>query len=295
MTGFARWEGALEEGGSATAARWSWEIRSVNARGLEARFRLPPGFDYLEPALRKSLAGVLSRGAVTVSLSLRRTNAAARFRLNEEALVQVLQIIEALRLRIDCDKPRADQILAVNGVLERSDEEADADATDRLGAALLGDFANALERLKEMRACEGEALASVISGQLDEIGRLSGAARAVEDAAPDAIARRLAALIYDLLAAAVVAPERLAEEAAVLAVKADVREELDRLEAHVAGARDLVSRGGVVGRKLDFLAQEFNREANTLCSKAATMRLKRIGLDLKSVIDQMREQVQNIE
>jgi uncharacterized protein (TIGR00255 family) len=288
MTGFARIEGALGD------THWVWEIKSVNGRGLEPRFRLPPGYDFLEHDLRKALSANFARGSFNAFLSLKGAAVEGAFTVNRAALASALQLVEEIRLAIDCDKPRPEGILALRGVVEQESSLSDDDARAALAAALKKSFAEAAALLAAARQREGAALAALIEGQLATIESLTAAARASAEAAPDAIKARIASQLADLVGGAV-AEDRLAAEAALMAVKADIREELDRLDAHVAAGRALMNEGGAVGRKLDFLTQEFNREANTLCSKAQDMGLKRIGLDLKTTIDQMREQVQNVE
>lgn len=288
MTGFARAEGALGE------TRWVWEIKSVNGRGLEPRFRLPPGYDFLESDLRKSLSEKFSRGSFNAFLSLKGAAVEGAFVVNRAALSSAIKLVEEIRLAVDCDKPRPEGLLALRGVVEQESALDDEDARAALAAALKKSFEDALALLAHARLSEGAAIGALISSQLDAISRLTADARANAEAAPAAIRARIAAQLADLLAGAI-DEARLAEEASMLALRADIREELDRLDAHVEAGRALVAKGGVIGRKLDFLTQEFNREANTLCSKAQDMALKRIGLDLKGVIDQMREQVQNLE
>lgn len=288
MTGFARVEGALGE------TRWVWEMKSVNGRGLEPRFRLPPGYDFLEHDLRKLLADKFSRGSFNVFLLLKGAAVEGSFAVNRAALASALKLIEEIRLAVDCDKPRPEGVLALRGVIDQESALDDEDARAALAGALKESFRETADALLAARRKEGALLDALILGQLGAIESLTKAARASAEAATGAIRAKIAAQLADLLAGAVPA-ERLAEEAAMLAVKADIREELDRLDAHVAAGRLLISEGGPAGRKLDFLTQEFNREANTLCSKAQDMGLKRIGLDLKTTIDQMREQVQNLE
>ncbi|MCB2112889.1 MAG: YicC/YloC family endoribonuclease [Parvularculaceae bacterium] len=288
MTGFARAEGALEE------TRWVWEIKSVNGRGLEPRFRLPPGYDFLELDLRKALSQKFSRGSFNAFLSLKGAAVDGAFIVNRAALSSAVKLVDEIRLSVDCDKPRPEGLLALRGVIEPESALDDEDARAALAAALKKSFAEALALLERARLNEGAAIGALIRAQLDAISDLTARARASADAAPDAIRARIAQQLADLLNGAV-DETRIAEEAAMLALRADIREELDRLAAHVEAGRALIEKGGVIGRKLDFLTQEFNREANTLCSKAQDMALKRIGLELKSGIDQMREQVQNLE
>lgn len=288
MTGFARVDGDRVD------ARWTWELKSVNGRGIEARFRLPPGYEFLEHDLRKILSETFSRGSFSAFLSIKGAAVDGAFVVNRAALDSALKLIEEIRLRIDCERPRPEGVLALRGVIDQESALDDDDARAGLAAALKESFRAAARALAEVRGREGETLVRLIEGQLNDVDRLALEARISADAAPDAIKARIAAQLSELLAGAVPA-ERLQEEAALLAVKADVREELDRLGAHAAAARSLLAVEGAVGRKLDFLTQELNREANTLCSKAQGMALKRIGLDLKTAVDQMREQIQNVE
>lgn len=288
MTGFARVDGALGD------TRWTWELKSVNGRGLEPRFRLPPGYDFLEPELRKLLSERFSRGSFNAFLALKGAAVEGTFVVNRAALESALKLIEEIRLRIDCEKPRPEGVLALRGVAEQESALDDDDVRAALADALKENFKAAVEALQGARRREGEALARLIRAQLAEIERLTNAARQSAEVAPDAIKARIAAQLGELLSGALPA-DRVAEEAALLAVKADIREELDRLTAHVAAGRALLEEAGAIGRKLDFLTQELNREANTLCSKAQDMALKRVGLDLKTAVDQMREQVQNVE
>lgn len=289
MTGFARAEGAHE------GRRWAWEVKSVNGRGLEMRFRLPPGLDAIEPALRSAASGKLSRGSLNAVLTLDKPSSGEALKINEAALEEALKLIEIIGARIETAKPRAEGILSLRGVIEQDEGEDSEEARAALAKALVGGFAQAVGSLAAARREEGDKLKAVLAAQVDDVARLAAAARSHADAAPAAIRARIEAQLKDLLTGAPLPEERVAQEAAVLALKADVREELDRLDAHVEQARALLASPEPVGRRLDFLTQEFNREANTLCSKAQDMGLKRLGLDLKSVIDQMREQVQNVE
>lgn len=289
MTGFARVEGAHN------GRRWTWELKSVNGRGLELRLRLPPGYDYLEPELRKAAAAVFARGSLIATLSLDKTAGLAGLRINKAALDEALRMIEAIGARIDCAKPRAEGILNIRGVVEPDEGEGDEEARAAFAAALIASFQEAASALKASRDSEGDSLAAMVAGQIGEIERLTEEARAHAAASPDAIRARVETQLAEILAGAAIPEERIAQEAALIAIRADVREELDRLSAHIAGARALLGEKEPTGRRFDFLTQEFNREANTLCSKAQDMGLKRLGLDLKTVIDQMREQVQNIE
>lgn len=287
MTGFAR-----VEGGTA-AVRWTWEARSVNGRSLDVRLRLPPGYDRLEPAIRGRAGQCLKRGNVTVQLAVTRSGTATQLRVNRAVLDQILGLIRELSFA-GAAPPRLDGLLSLRGVLEPVEEEAQE--PEEVDAALERDLAAVLDSLAEARAGEGARLLPLLIGHLDRIQDLVADAAATAAIQPDALRERLRANVQALLdASPALSEDRLAQEAAILATKADVREELDRLSAHVKQARELLLGGGPVGRRLDFLCQEFNREANTLCSKATELALTRIGIDLKVVVDQLREQVQNIE
>jgi len=291
MTGFARVEGAHG------AVRWHWELRSVNGKGLDARLRLPAGLDGIETKLRTELARHLKRGNCQINLVLERTGEAAPLRVNRAALQVVLEAIEDLQKNIEVMPPRPEAILALKGVLENAEDvTADEDAKSALEAALTASFAEGAKALAEARAQEGAKLEAVLTGHIGEIERLTRAAADCPAAAPAALQSRLKDQLQELLGdATAIAEDRVAQEAALLATRADIREEIDRLKAHVEQARELLDSMEAVGRRLDFLTQEFNREANTLCSKAADVSLTRIGLDLKAVIDQFREQIQNVE
>jgi uncharacterized protein (TIGR00255 family) len=290
MTGFARAEG--EESGLA----WAWEVKSVNGKGLDLRLRLPPGYDHLELPLRNLAAARLKRGNVSVSLALEKRAAGAGLRINRAVLEQVVTLLRALETEIDAAPPRLDGLLAIRGVLETADEAETPELRERRDAALLGSGERALDQLVATRAAEGARLGDVLARRLDEIATLVHEAETSAAAQPAALKARLRELVAALLDTGAALPEeRLAQEAALLVGRADVREELDRLEAHIAAARDLLAEGAAVGRRLDFLCQEFNREANTLCSKSTDLTLTRIGLALKSSIEQLREQVQNVE
>ena len=289
MTGFARIDG--EEG----EWRWSWEVKSVNGRGLECRFRLPPGFDRLEPPLKKTAASVLGRGSLAAGLSLNTENGQSSVKINKAALEAALSGVRDVMASLTCDNPRPEGVLALRGVIEPDDQRASPEAREKLDALLLESFKRVLSALKENRLSEGAALASVLSDQLDQIEELLSEAKASAAAAPTIMRDRIENQLSELLKGEPVPQDRLAQEVALMVVKADVREELDRLDAHLAAARGLLIEDKPVGRRLDFLTQEFNREANTLCAKASDIGLKRIGLALKNVVDQLREQVQNVE
>lgn len=290
MTGFARADGECQ------GLEWHWELRSVNGKGLDLRLRLPPGMDALEPALRDRTQKALKRGNVQASLQIVRREATSEVRINEAVLEEVLAVATALRRRLDAPPVTVEGLLQVRGVLEVGEAEADEAAQAERRAAIVASYETALESLKAARTEEGARMATVLIGHLDTIARLTEEARADPSRSVEAIAERLAEQVARLAGQSPpLDPDRLNQEAMLLAVKADIREEIDRLDAHIAQGRELVASGEAVGRRLDFLAQEFNREANTLCSKSSDAALTRTGLALKTVIDQMREQVQNIE
>lgn len=287
MTGFGRAEGALGD--------WSWavETRSVNGRNLEVRFRGPPGFDGLERAAREAAQKRFQRGQVTLGVQARRAEGAQALTLNEPVLEQYAMLAEKLAAR-GFAPASADGLLALRGVMEAPQEDEDADTRAVLEAAMAKSVEAALDALAASRAAEGQRLAPVIGGLIERIEVLAGQAEAEAAAQVDAIRERFTRRMNELAPDAPDLADRIVLEAAALAARADVREELDRLTAHIASARSLAG-GGAVGRKLDFLMQEFMREANTLCSKSATTRLTAVGLDLKAAIEQLREQVQNVE
>lgn len=291
MTGFARIQGHDQ------AVAWTWEAKSVNGRGLEVRCRLPSGYDALEMAAREAAAKRFKRGSLNITLTLTRAVEQSSVRINEPLLAELIEKTKGWRRRWpEIPLPGWDGLLSLKGVMEAAEETGEADeARAARDAALLAALTTTLDAMADMRRAEGAKLAAVLSGQLDEIAALAERAASSTAMRPEAIRERLRQQLATLLEAVPTLPEeRLAQEAALLVAKGDVREELDRLKAHITAARDLIG-GGAVGRKLDFLCQEFNREANTFCSKSADVDLTRIGLDLKAVIEQFREQVQNIE
>ncbi|SMQ62303.1 TIGR00255 family protein [Devosia lucknowensis] len=288
MTGFARAER------QAGPVRIRIEIKSVNGRGLDMRLRLPPGLDAVDIPLRQALSRALNRGSLNLALTLDRTGGAGTVRINNQALAGVLAALDELRTKATVSMPQPEGILALPGVLELDDGAGDLDE-DEQTALVLGCAGEAIERLKAARLQEGAEITGVLLTQLDAIASLVAAAEAHPARGRAAIEARLREQLALLAADASLPQERIAQEALILATKADIQEELDRLRAHIAAARKLIAEGGPVGRRLDFLAQEFNREANTLCSKSNAVELTAIGLDLKAVIDQLREQIQNIE
>jgi uncharacterized protein (TIGR00255 family) len=290
MTGFARSHGAS---GPYT---FEWELKSVNAKGLDVRLRLPPGWDELESFAKKRAAEVLSRGTVYANFNVKRTNALSTIRINEDVLASVVRVAGVLAGKIDAVAPSIDGLLSIKGVIEvvepETDETEDKAAKDAAAAA----FDQALTQLVEMRQREGTALGQILLQRMDEIEQLAKKAETAPGRKPDAVKARLAEQIAMLLETSDrFDPDRLSQEALLIAAKADIREELDRIASHVAQARDMIAKGGPVGRRLDFLAQEFNREVNTCCSKSNDIELTNTGLEMKNVVEQFREQVQNLE
>jgi uncharacterized protein (TIGR00255 family) len=290
MTGFARAEGAYQ------GCAWHWEVRSVNGRGLDVRLRLPPGYEQVEPRVREAIAGHIARGSLSVALSYERGDTGTEIRINERALAQVMVAAARIRTLTDAAPPRVDGLITIKGVLDIVDDAGDPEQAAARSEVMLKSLDGALTALVAARAAEGARLASTINGQLDEIERLVRVVQQSPARTREAIEARLKEQVSRLLEASNgFDPARLHQEAVLLATRADVEEELQRLVSHISAARALVAENGAVGRQLDFLAQEFNREANTLCSKASDIEITRAGLALKTVIDQLREQVQNIE
>lgn len=289
MTGFAR--GEVADG----ATRFVWELKSVNARGLDIRVRLPAGLDRLEPEVRERARARLKRGSCFFSLAEDRAASQPGLRLNEQALALAVAAARRLSQEEGIGPPSADGLLAIPGVLTPADaiaDEAEAEAHD---AALLQGLDRALEALVTARAEEGARLQAVLSEQLEGVEtKVAEAARLAEEA-PEAMKARIAEQVSLLAGQAGLDSDRLHQEAVLVAARADVREEIDRLAGHIEAAREQLAAGGAIGRRLDFLAQEFNREANTLSAKAFDKRLVAVGVELKTMIDQLREQVQNLE
>jgi uncharacterized protein (TIGR00255 family) len=289
MTGFARVEGA--------SGSWTWavEARSVNGRNLEIRFKGPPGFDLLERTARDAGQARFQRGQVSLTLQARRAEAAAgAIAINTQQIDRYLAAIAPYVADGRAKAPRADGLLALRGVIETAEAGDDGDERAAAEAAMAADLATVMDGLKAARLDEGAALAPVLGGLVDRVETLVGQAEQIAGEQPAVIRDRFSRRLTELAGEAA-SPERILQEAAAMAVKADVREELDRLGGHVAAARSLLTGEGPAGRRLDFLTQEFMREANTLCSKSATPSLTTVGLELKATIEQFREQVQNVE
>ena len=290
MTGFARREG------TSGRTRWAWELRSVNGKGLDVKLRLPAGIEHLEVEIRKTIGACFSRGNLQVNLSAAATEAGVEPVVNRRALDAVMSLREQLSGLIDPAPLRLDTLLAIRGIVDfREPEEQEGERAAR-DAELLAGLGLALADMVTMRETEGAALAEVL---LDQIGAIETLTRQIEadpSRSLQAIGTRLASQVALLMdGAPALDRDRLYGEVALIAAKADIREEIDRLRTHVAAARDLLKKGGPVGRKLDFLSQEFNRESNTICSKSNAAAVTAAGIELKVVIDQFREQVQNLE
>lgn len=290
MTGFA------EANGSRDGARWRWEAKSVNGRGLDVRLRTPPGFEGIEPAARMLAAERFRRGSIQAQLTFEAGDSGRALRIDAAALAAAVRIAREVAAETGLAPARVDGLLALKGVIVQDDIlPLEAPARALRDAAIIETLATAFDALVRARATEGSKLHAVLDAHIDDIERLTGEASALGAAQPKALRDKLAAQVQDMLSGSGISEDRLAQEAALLAVKADIREELDRLRAHVHEARVLLKSGEAVGRKIDFLSQEFNREANTLCSKSSDIALTRIGLALKATIDQFREQAQNVE
>jgi uncharacterized protein (TIGR00255 family) len=290
MTGFARSHGA------SGPYAFEWELKSVNAKGFDLRLRLPPGWDEIEAPAKKRAGELLSRGTVYANLNVKRTNAVAQVRINEDVLAAVVKVAGQIAGRIDAVAPSVDGLLGIKGVIDVVEPESNEEEDKAAKAAAMAAFEQALTNLVEMRRREGAALGQVLIQRMDEIEKLARRAEAAPGRKPEAIRARLAEQIAVLLEASDrFDQDRLTQEALLIATKADIREELDRIASHIAQAREMLGKGGPVGRRLDFLAQEFNREVNTCCSKSNDIELTNTGLEMKNVVEQFREQVQNLE
>jgi uncharacterized protein (TIGR00255 family) len=290
MTGFAR------SHGTSGPYAFEWELKSVNAKGFDLRMRLPQGWDELEAMARKRAAEVLSRGTVYANLTVKRANAVSTVRVNEDVLASVVKIAGELAGRIDAVAPSIDGLLNIKGVIEVVEPESDEaeDTAARKAAAVA--FDEALNSLIDMRRREGATLGQILSQRIDQIETLMKKAEAAPGRKPEAIRARLAEQIAALLDTGDrFDPDRLSQEAVLIATKADIREELDRIASHISQTREMLGKGGPIGRRLDFLAQEFNREVNTCCSKSNDLELTNTGLEMKNIVEQFREQVQNLE
>lgn len=290
MTGFARSEG------TSGRCRWAWELRSVNGKGLDLRIRLPQGFEHFEPAVRQKAAAVFTRGNMQIGLSVSIAEPQVQPVVNQGALSAILSLREQLAGIVDPAPLRLDTLLSVRGVVDFREAEESEDERARRDADIAAGLDAAVERLLAMRQGEGGALQQVLSAQVGRIAELAALIEADDSRGVEAIAGRLAQQVQMLMQGnGGLDRDRLYQEAVLLATKADLREEIDRLGAHVRAAGELLAADHPVGRKLDFLAQEFNREANTICSKSNAAAVTAAGIELKVVIDQFREQIQNLE
>ena len=290
MTGFARSHGAS---GPYT---FEWELKSVNAKGFDLRLRLPPGWDELEAHAKKRAGEVLSRGTVYANFNVKRAGALSTIRINEDVLSSVVKVAHELAGKIDAVAPSIDGLLGIKGVIEVVEPESDEEEDKAAKAAATASFDEALANLVTMRKREGTALGQILSQRMDEVETLAKKAEAAPGRKPEAVRARLAEQVAALLETSDrFDADRLNQEALLIAAKADIREELDRIASHISQARELIGKGGPIGRRLDFLAQEFHREVNTCCSKSNDIELTNTGLEMKNVVEQFREQVQNLE
>ncbi len=290
MTGFARSHGA------SGPYSFEWELKSVNAKGFDLRLRLPPAWDELEAYAKKRAAEVLARGTIYATLNIKRANAQSTVKINEDVLASLVRVAGQLAGTIDAVAPSIDGLLAIKGVVEVVEPEADEEQDKAARAAAAAAFDAALADLLAMRRREGATLGEILNQRMDEITALAKRAEAAPGRKPEAIRARLAEQVAALLEASDrFDADRLNQEALLIAAKADIREELDRIASHVAQTRELIAKGGPIGRRLDFLAQEFHREVNTCCSKSIDLEVTNTGLEMMTVIEQFREQVQNLE
>lgn len=286
MTGFARARGDQDD------ESWVWELKSVNAKGLDIRVRLPSGHEDVENAVREAVSKRFKRGSFFASLNLERPEGEVHLQVNRDLLRQLISVCHEM----GDEAPRVEALLNVRGVLAPAEKTLDEEAESARRRAYLVTFESALNELDTARRDEGARLAALLETHIDEIEGLVRKAKGTAEARPDAVRARLSSQVAELLEnTQTISEERLAQELALIAVKNDIREEIDRLGAHVAQGRDLLAERAPKGRKLDFLCQELNREANTLCAKSNDVSLTRVGMALKAVIDQLREQVQNVE
>jgi uncharacterized protein (TIGR00255 family) len=290
MTGFARSHGA------SGPYVFEWELKSVNAKGFDLRLRMPQGWDELEAFAKKRAAELLARGTVYANLTVKRANALSTVRINEDVLASVVKVAGQLAAKIDAVAPSIDGLLAIKGVIEVVEPESDEEEDKVARAAAAEAFDKALTELVAMRRREGTALGQILSQRMDEVEALAKKAETAPGRKPEAIRARLAEQVATLLETSDrFDADRLNQEALLIAARADIREELDRIASHVTQARELIGKGGPIGRRLDFLAQEFHREVNTCCSKSNDIELTNTGLEMKNVVEQFREQVQNLE
>jgi uncharacterized protein (TIGR00255 family) len=290
MTGFARVQGQSDD------AHWSWEIKSVNAKGFDLRLRLPQGLDGVEAELRRMMGTVINRGTIHANLELTRLTTTPEIRINDELIAQLLRKLGEAARKADLKPPSIDAILSIRGVVETVERQEDEASQARLVSAIIQSLEEAVVALIASRQSEGAVLHDILMQRIDAMEKLVLQAEAHPSRQVEAIKARLASQLSELMEASdSLDPQRLHQEAVLLAVKGDIREELDRLKAHCAQVQDYLQRGGAIGRRMDFLAQELSREINTLCAKSNDIELTKIGMDLKTYVEQLREQVQNVE
>ena len=291
MTGFARLDGRTGR------HQWAWELRSVNGKGLDLRLRLPQGFERLEPEIRRIASAHFTRGNIQATLNIQAGEVRVEAVVNEAALQAVLDLRKDLEGKVDPAPIRFDTLLGIRGVVDFRDVADDPAELEALDRDILAGLEKAAAAMAAMREAEGAALTAVLLTQIAAVEKLTSLVETDQSRSPEQIRARLESQIAALLdgTSGALDRDRLHAEVAILATKADVREEIDRLKSHISAARDLLAKGGPVGRKLDFLAQEFNRESNTICSKSNSAAVTAAGIELKVVIDQFREQVQNLE
>lgn len=289
MTGFGR------ASGRSGAWTWAWEIRTVNSKGLDLRMRLPAGFDAIDVEARAAIAALLQRGACHANLTATRESATGNIAINRVALDALISELAHVPLNANVRPASLDGLLSLRGIVDTREAEDDEAARAALNADILAGLKSALAAVVAMRASEGAAIGAVLTQRIARIAELSAQAEAAPGRSAEAVKARIARQIETLTHAQGLDPARLHQEAVLLASRADIREELDRLHAHAKAVGELLARGGAIGRRLDFLAQELGRESNTLCAKSNDSALTAIGLDLKVEVEQFREQVQNIE
>ncbi len=289
MTGFGR------SSGRSGAWTWAWEIRTVNSKGLDLRLRLPPGFDAVDIEARAVISAALTRGACHATLTTTREGAGADVRINRAALDALIARLADVPLNASVRPASLDGLLSLRGIVETGEQEDDEASRARLAADVLAGLKAALEAVAAMRRAEGAAIGAVLGERVARIGELARQAENAPGRGAEAVKARIARQIEALGLTQGLDPARLHQEAVLLAARADIREELDRLHTHARAANDLLRKGGAIGRRLDFLAQELGRESNTLCAKSNDSALTAIGLELKVEVEQFREQVQNIE
>ncbi len=290
MTGFARSQGQFED------TSWVWELRSVNGKGLDLRIRVPGGFEAVETAARNMLSKYFKRGNIQISLSISQSASVTIPYINHEAVSSLFDAAKELQQKLGGVLPGAAELMAMRGVVELGEKQIDEDTKNKRNANILNGLEQAAKSLMEMRQSEGGAIAEVLREQVNKISQLHSAINASKSRSPEAIKAQLQAQVEKLIDSnSGFDEQRLYQEVAILAAKADLQEELDRLVVHVKAAQELLAGDGPVGRRLDFLAQEFNRECNTICSKSNSAEVTSTGLDMKLIIDQFREQLQNME